>query len=200
MDKSAKVFESVRELYENSTIQMSKWMWNYHVQWVADKTKELAEKYGADTEKTYCAALLHDLGDAKYVRTEENFKNACEEIGTAVLLEAGFSEAEIKEIIEIIIRPHSCKPGNLPTTPEGKVLSTADALFHLQTSFFPMFCYKNRPETILTYENWQEWVDEKLEREFRVKIFFEDERAAAKADYDALSLVFRNKSLNSKEN
>jgi putative nucleotidyltransferase with HDIG domain len=193
------VFESVRELYVNSTVRMSKWMWDNHVQWVAGKTKELAEKYGANVEKAYCAALLHDLADAKHVRSDKDFKKASDEMGAAVLVEAGFSEDDIKEIIEIIIHPHSCKPGNLPTTLEGKVLATADALFHLQTSFFAMFCYKNRPEVLSSYEEWQGWIDEKLERDYHVKIFFDDEKEIAKPDYEALSRVFRNKTLNSQE-
>ena len=65
MDMQKKVYETVRELYESSPTDLGKWMWNNHVQWVANKAKELAEKYGAHTSKVYCAALLHDLGDTK---------------------------------------------------------------------------------------------------------------------------------------
>jgi hypothetical protein len=178
---------------------MGKWMWRNHVQWVANKAGELAEKYHADAEKAYCAALIHDLADSQHPREYEHFANSSEEKGREVLLKAGLSETETNEIIEVIVRPHSCRPGNLPTTLEGKVLATADAMWHLQTSFFPMLCYKRRPAKTHSYEEWQEWFGEKIERDFNVKIFFEAEQAEVKDDYEALSRVFRNKSLHSRE-
>lgn len=176
---------------------MGKWMWNNHVQWVASKAKHLAEKYEADAEKVYCAALLHDLADCQFERSDKDFDNWSEQKGRELLVEAGFDENEIKEILEVIVRPHSCRPSNLPTTLEGKVLATADAMFHLQTSFFPVLCYKQRPAHTKTYEEWQKWFDEKIERDFGPKIFFEDEKEEVRVDYDALCRVFRNKTLNS---
>jgi len=174
MEETKIVFTEVSELYRGSTTSFGKWMWHNHVQWVADKASALAKKYGADAEKTYCAALLHDLADSWYE-----------------------SDAEVREIIEVIIHPHSCRPGSLPTTLEGKVLSTADSLFHLQTSFFPMLCYMHRPVTARAYEDWQKWFSEKIEREFTVKIFFKDEKSAAKQDYEALLRIFGNRTLDS---
>ena len=197
MDKKETVFSQVEELYKNSDRIMGQWMWSNHVQWVADKAAVLAEKYEADIDKVYCAALLHDLGDSKLERGEDNFDSWSEEKGKEILEKAGFNDAERDEVIEVIIRPHSCRPGNLPTTLEGKVLATADAMFHLQTSFFPMLCYMNRPEYTETYEQWQEWFNEKIERDAGPKIFFEDERLEVKPDYDALCRIFKNNSLNS---
>lgn len=199
MQKSEIVFEEVKALYEVAPTSLGKWMWNNHVQWVADKAKQLAEKYGADTEKVVCAALLHDLGDSTHERDSEQFATWSEEKAHEILLKVGWNEDEAKEIIEVIIRPHSCRPGNLPTTQEGKVLSTADAMWHIQTSFFPMISYKNRPENTHTYEEWQAWFDEKIERDFNVKIFFEDEKNEVAKDYEALIRVFSNKTLTSKE-
>jgi hypothetical protein len=200
MKKSEIVCSKVSDLYgANSARSMGKWMWNNHVQWVADKARELAEKYGADSEKAYCAALLHDLADCQYERDYENFDTWSEKEGEEILLTAGFSKNEAKEIIEVVIRPHSSRPGNLPTTLEGKVLATADAMFHLQTNFFPILCYMHRPADTKTYEAWQGWFSEKVERDFGPKIFFEDERAEVKEDYEALLRVFGNRTLDSKE-
>jgi hypothetical protein len=194
------VFVEVSALYlADSAKVMGKWMWHNHVQAVADNAKRLAEKYGADAEKTYCAALLHDLADYKFDRGHENFDTWSEEKGKEILLAAGFNKTDAKEIVEIIIRPHSCRPGSLPKTLEGKVLATADAMWHLQTNFFPMFCYKRRPANTKTYEEWQEWFDEKVERDFNVKVFFEDERVEVKEDYEALLKIFGNKTLDSRE-
>lgn len=197
MEKRERVFDKVSDLYQHATTSMGKWMWNNHVQWVADKANALAEKYGADPDKAYCAALLHDLADSEFERGHKDFVMWSEKKGKEILLSAGFSETDSREIIEVIIRPHSCHPGILPKTLEGKILSTADSMFHLQTSFFPMLCYMHRPENAKSYEQWQEWFNEKIEREYRVKIFFVDEKNEVKADYEALSKIFKNNTLDS---
>lgn len=198
MNKLEKVREAVREIYEHPDARsVGLWMWENHVQWVANKAEELTNKYEADTEKVVSAALLHDLADAKYERDHEQFDGWSESEAKRILLTAGFSEEESVEIVEIIVRPHSCRPNKLPTTLEGKVLATADAMFHLRTSFFPVLCFKNMPASKQSLEEWQGWFDVKIEREYDVKIFFEDEKQEIEADYQALKRVFGNKSLKS---
>ncbi|HSX02735.1 MAG TPA: HD domain-containing protein [Candidatus Saccharimonadia bacterium] len=182
------------ELYQAATTSMGQWMWRNHTQWVADKAKQLAEKYGADAEKAYCAALLHDLGDSRYERGHERFEAWSIDKGQEILVKAGFTGTETAEIMAAI-RTHSCRPGNLPTAQEGRVLATADGMWHLQTSFFPIICYMNRPETTKSYEEWQAWFVGKIERDFGPKIFFEDERAEVRADYEALVRVFGKRTL-----
>jgi len=194
MEKSKIVFSEANELYSTATTSMGKWMWQNHTQWVAEKAKKLAEKYGADTEQAYCAALLHDLGDSRYERGAEEFDSWSWETGKSILKKAGFRRAERDEILEAI-RTHSCHPGHLPTTLEGKVLATADGMWHLQTSFFPVICYMNRPDTTQSYEEWQGGFNEKIERDFGPKIFFEDEREEVREDYESLKRVFGNKIL-----
>lgn len=197
MEKSQKVFSEVQALYQVATTSMGKWMWCNHTQWVANKAKELGEKYSADIEKVYCAALLHDLGDSKCERGHESFDTWSKEKAEEILSKAGFATSEAAEILEAV-RTHSCRPGDLPTALEGKVLATADAMWHLQTSFFPMICFMNRPEGTQTYEDWQTWFNKKIERDFGPKIFFEEERAEVEEDYKALSRVFKNTSLDSR--
>ena len=196
MDRSKIAFAEVNELYSMATTSMGKWMWQNHTQWVADKTKNLAEKYGANAEQAYCAALLHDLGDSKYERGHESFDSWSWETGKAILKKAGFRKAERDAVLEAI-RTHSCHPGHLPTALEGKVLATADGMWHLQTSFFPVICYMNRPDNTNSYEEWQAWFDGKIERDFGPKIFFEDEKEEVRKDYEALKHVFGNKALSS---
>jgi putative nucleotidyltransferase with HDIG domain len=194
MTKSEIVFAEADKLYATATTVMGTWMWRNHTQWVADKAKMLAQKYGADIEKAYCAALLHDLGDAHYEREHADFDTWSWETSKSILKKAGFRHAEREEILEAM-RTHACHPGHLPTTLEGKVLATADGMWHLQTSFFPVICYMNRPSDTSTYEEWQNWFTTKVERDFGPKIFFEDERAEVKDDYEALKRVFGNKAL-----
>ena len=198
MDKDKIVFEEVDALYRAATTTMGKWMWHNHTQWVADKARSLAEKYQADPAITYCAALLHDLGDSKYERGHEAFDAWANEKSKEILGRAGCSESQIAQILEAI-RTHGSRPGNPPTTLEGKVLATADGMWHVQTNFFPIICYMNRPQTTHTYEEWQAWFAGKIERDFGPKIFFEDEREEVRADYEALKRVFSNKTLDNKE-
>lgn len=197
MERSDIVLSEVRGLYAAATTSMGKWMWRNHIQWVADKAKKLAGKYGADMEKVYCAALIHDLGDSTYERGHTDFDTWSWETGKTILKKAGFRKNERDEILEAV-RTHSCHPGHLPTTKEGRVLATADGMWHLQTNFFPVICYMNRPDTINSYEEWQDWFTGKIERDFGPKIFFEDEREEVRKDYDTLVRVFGNKTLDSK--
>lgn len=189
MQKSEIVLTEADKLYSEASTSMGTWMWQNHTQWVADKAKKLAEKYGADVEKAYCAALLHDLGDSKYERGHADFDSWSWETGKAILKKAGFRRIERDAILEAI-RTHSCHPGHLPVAIEGKVLATADGMWHLQTSFFPVICYMNRPESTTSYEEWQDWFNDKIERDFGPKIFFEDEKEEVREDYEALRRVF----------
>lgn len=198
MERSKVVLKEVSDLYKSATMSMGRWMWHNHTQWVADKARALAEKYEANTEVAYCAALLHDLGDSKYERGHEDFDVWANAKSKEILLKADFNDGEVKEILEAV-RTHGSRPGNPPTTQEGKVLATADGMWHLQTSFFPIICYMNRPQNTHSYEEWQEWFSGKIERDFGPKIFFEDEREEVKEDYEALKRVFENKSLSNKE-
>jgi len=169
-------------------------MWRNHTQWVADKAKGLAGKYGAATEKVYCAALLHDLGDSKYERGHADFDTWSWNTSKAILKKAGFRKAERDEVLEAI-RTHSCHPDHLPAAIEGEVLATADGMWHLQTNFFPVICYMNRPDNTHIYEEWQKWFGGKIDRDFNTKIFFEDEKEEVRKDYDALKRVFGNTTL-----
>lgn len=197
MEKGRIVFDEVEKLYSTASTSMGKWMWSNHTQWVADKAVELAGKYGANTEKLYCAALLHDLGDSRYERGHADFETWGWEQAKLILKKAGFRHAEREEILEAI-RTHSCHPGQLPVTLEGKVLATADAMWHLQTNFFPVICYMNRPDDTTNYREWQEWFHRKIERDFGVKIFFDNERGEVLEDYKALVRVFGNEDLDDK--
>jgi hypothetical protein len=194
MEKHEVVLNEVGELYGTATTSMGKWMWRTHTQWVANKANELAGKYGANAEKAYCAALLHDLGDSRYERSHADFETWSWNTSKAILKKAGFRKAERDEILEAI-RTHSCHPGHLPTAIEGKVLATADGMWHLQTNFFPVICHMNLPDNTHTYKEWQKWFSGKIERDFNTKIFFEDEKEEVWKDYDALTRVFSNTAL-----
>lgn len=184
-EKEQAVFDAVKRLYEASERDMGQWMWQHHVQWVAEKAAELAEKYEANVEKTRVGALLHDLGDVWLERDDPEFDARSRDEAEHILTAAGFDVADVQEILDDIIEPHSCYPDNLPKTIEGQCLATADALFHLMTDFFEHFQEMGIPKG-KNSADWLVWAAEKLERDIHVKIFFDQEQELARPFYEEL--------------
>lgn len=112
--------------------------------------------------------------------------------GVEVLQQAGYSEAEIEQVMKQVIGPHSCRDGNLPSTIEGKVMATGDALAHLTTDFYVQFCWKHLPEG-KNYNEFLDWVAEKLDRDFNKKIFFIEVKDEVRQRYESLTEVLVKK-------
>jgi len=193
MNKYQKVEQLVENAYLNSDDSFAQWMWENHVPVVAKKTKELSSKYNANLDLAVAGALLHDFGDAFANRFDSNHESVSESEARKVMLKAGYSENEIKEILQDVIAPHSCKKGDeLPKTKEAKILATADALAHLTTDFYIQFTWKHIPEG-KTYEEFLTWATEKLDRDFNRKIFFDEIKDEVRYRYEALSELFVKK-------
>lgn len=189
MSQHQKIAHLVAEAYQNCTEEFGQWMWKNHVQFVAKKTEELCLQYNADADKAIAGAWLHDFGDAFVYRFDKKHDELSDNKARGVLARAGYSVAEINEIITDIIAPHSCNEGFLPQTLEGKVLATADALAHLSTDFYVQFTWLHIPQG-KTYDEFLIWVSEKLERDFNSKIFFDDVKEKIRPRYEALKEVF----------
>lgn len=190
MNRQGNVFQSVEKLYLSSGRKMGRWMWEHHVQWVMERGEQLAQKYQADVGMVTVAALLHDLGDVWLERTDPYFDTRSEDEAKLILKEAGYDVAQIDSILTDIIAPHSCYPDNLPQTLEAKVLATADALFHLETDFYVQFAFMNIPAG-KSYAEWIAWAREKVERDYEVKVFFEDEKKQIYSRYEALRSILK---------
>lgn len=189
MPRHQKVAQLVAEAYQNCPEKFGQWMWKNHVPIVAEKAEELSAAYSADADKAVAGAWLHDFGDAFVYRFDEKHEELSDTKAREVLTQAGYSIDEITEIIEEIIAPHSCKKDFFPQTPEGKVLATADALAHLSTDFYVQFAWLHIPEG-KSYEEFLVWVEEKLDRDFKSKIFFDEVKESIRPRYDALREVF----------
>lgn len=183
------VGQLAKNAYTSSKDDFAQWMWQHHVQLVAQKTEELSHRFKADEDLAVAGAWLHDFGDAFVNRHADSHGVVSVAEGTRVLISAGYDQDEINEILNMIIKPHSCREGDLPTTLEGKVLATADALAHLTTDFYVQFAWKHLPEN-KTYIEYVAWVNEKIDRDFNQKIFFEDVRSETRRQYEALKVVF----------
>ncbi len=188
--KHHKVAQLVGNTYTSSKEDFTQWMWQNHLQFVAKKTEELSQQFGANEDLAVAGAWLHDFGDAFVHRHSAEYEKISELEAIKVLKESGYSEKETQEILRIIIEPHSCKDGNSPQTIEGKVLATADALAHLITDFYIQVTWKHLPEG-KSYEEFIDWVNEKLQRDFNNKIFFDDIKDLVKTRYEVLKEVFK---------
>lgn len=192
MLKHQKVAELVKRTYESSHEDFAKWMWANHVPIVATKTEELAKRFNANLDISVAGAWLHDFGDAFVHRHSYEHGEVSKIEATKILDASGYSDDEMKQIFGEVILPHSCKDGFLPATPEGKVMATADALAHLTTDFYIQFAWKHLPEK-KNYQEFIVWVNEKLDRDFTSKIFFDEVKDEVRYRYEALKEVFQSK-------
>ncbi len=187
--KHHNVAQLVQNAYANSNEDFGKWMWENHLQLVARKAEELAQNHNANVDLAVAGAWLHDFGDAFVHRHSQLHDQISALEAQKVLEEAGYAKAEITEVLEIIIKPHSCKDGSFPTTVEGKILATADAYAHLMTDFYLQFTWKHLPDN-KSYLEFIDWVREKLRRDFNDKIFFEEVSQAVASRYESLLEVY----------
>jgi HD superfamily phosphodiesterase len=179
----------VRSIYTNSSQDFGQWMWENHLQYVAGEAEALSKRFSADSDLAVAGAWLHDFGDAYVHRHASNHDEVSRAESRKLLAATGYSDAEIAEVLDVIIAPHSCQDGKLPTTLEGKVLATADALAHLVTDFYLQLSWKHIPEG-KTYSEFVEWSENKIDRDFHKKIFFEEVKKEVEGRYLALKSVF----------
>lgn len=189
MSKHSQVETLVTAAYESTEQPFAQWMWRHHVPIVAHFAKELAERYQADEDIAIASAWLHDYGDVFVHRHDASHDEITVREARRLLEQADYSSQEIDSVLNDCIALHSCKAGLLPTTIEGKVLATADALAHLNTDFYLQFAWMHLPEN-KTYSQYVEWVQSKLNRDFDTKIFFDEVRSEVQKRYAALSEVF----------
>ncbi len=188
--KHKMLFSLVESEYTNSSQDFAQWMWRNHVPLVAQYAEELSKVHGADVDLAVAGALLHDFGDVFVHRHDSSHTEVSRQQAVTILKKAEFSDTEITSVLNDIVVPHSCKDGNLPQTIEAKVLATADAMAHLGTDFYLQFSWMHLPEG-KTYSEFISWVQEKLDRDFSKKIFFEEVKLQLESRYLALKEVFR---------
>jgi putative nucleotidyltransferase with HDIG domain len=187
MDRIEALKKKVDALYlDKNTSRAKDWadyLYARHVFKVADKARELAERFGADAELAEAAGMLHDIADAVMPRQDPRHEKESETIARSFLRASGFSAEEIEIVVDDALKNHSCREGEVPQTLEGKVMATADAVVHLQTDFYD-FAVKNFTERGEAPAHISEWGLEKTDRDFNKKIFFDEVREEVRPDYE----------------
>ena len=191
MQRLQKLEEKVRALYNEKNpnrADWADWMLDHHVLVVADIATKLAKKYGANEELACAAALLHDIADSQTKRENTNHETMSLQMARQLMQEAGYSEDEIKLVVDVAIRYHSCYDNEHPKSLEGKILSTADSLAHLKTDFYVFAAWAIGQK--MTIEELKDWVLKKIDRDLKKKIFFEDIREEVMPDYEHIKALF----------
>lgn len=191
MERLQKLEQRVKELYEEDSpnrTEWASWLADNHVFVVADYATELAKSYGANEELARVAALLHDIADVKMKRSDETHEAESLRMARELMQEAGYSEEEIKLVVDDAIRYHSCYGDERPASKEGKILATADSLAHLKTDFYIFATQALGREN--TLEEIKDWVLKKIDRDLNNKILFDDVREEAMPDYKLIKELF----------
>lgn len=185
-ERLLKLEKIVEEAYLRKNPNRDEWAdWIYpnDVLVVADNAEEIAEGYGASVEESRAIALLHDVADVVMARKNPEHETKSLELAEEYLFKSGFSEERIRVLVGDALRFHSCRDGNKPKSLEGKVLSTADAIAHINTDFYE-FVRKNTTHRL---NNWfNNWITEKLPRDYNEKISFEEVQNEVRARYEEL--------------
>lgn len=190
MNRSTHLERLVRDLYESKNLKRGDWAdWLYenHVIWVADKAEEIAQAYGVNVEYARVAALLHDIADAEMSRFEPNHEVRSLEIARDLLQKSGFNTEEIELIVNDAIKYHSCNDNQMPSSEEGQVLATADAIAHFQTDFF---IHAFADASLNEYAKRKQWALKKIEKDFHKKLFFKEIKEEVRPQYETLKLLF----------
>lgn len=182
---------TVKKLYAEKNPERADWadwLFDNHVFVVADYATELAKRYKANPELSRIAGLLHDIANActKWENPENEMISL--NIGRQLMAESGFNEDEIKLIIDDAVRYHSCHNGERPTSLEGKILATADAMAHFKTDFYLFAATQFAGD--MSLEKIKQWTLEKIDRDLNIKIFFEEIREEVRPDYELIKALF----------
>lgn len=191
MERIATLTEAVQNLYKArhpERAYWADWIWEGHVIPVGQAARKVAERFGGDPDLAEAAGLLHDVADAVMKREEPHHEARSMEIARGLLAEAGFSEAEMRIVVDDAILHHSCRGDDRPKTDEGKAMAAGDALAHLTTDFY--LVAEVRRKEYQTKEEIREWVLPKIERDFTNKIAFDALREEVRADYERLKAHF----------
>lgn len=191
MTKLEKLEEAVRYLYQSRNpgrADWADWLYTNHVFVVADFAEQLAKRYEAPIDQCRAAAVLHDIADTSMSRFDPTHEEESLNIARSLLREAGFDKDEISIIVDDAIRLHSCQDGQKPNSLVGKILSTADALGHLNTNF-----YSYTTAHLMTNKSEAEkrsWASKKIPRDYNDKISFDDVKRETKQNYERLLALF----------
>ncbi len=164
------------------------WLFENHIVVVAENARQLASRFGGNSDLAEAASLLHDIADAIMARENPLHEEQSKLIAREYLRESHFSAEEIQIIVDDAIQFHGCRNGEFPKTLDGKIMATADALAHIKSNFYD-YALEVLKKTD-TLDEIRNWALPKIERDYRNKIFFDEVRLEIKSDYERVKGLF----------
>jgi len=155
--------------------------WKYHITPVVKYSLKLAEIYKADKKIVEIAALLHDIARAKYGGKDHDVRGETE--AEKILNSLGAPEDLIKSV-KHCIRAHRAKD-MMPETIEAQIIANADAVSHFD--IIPLWFYYRSKE--MDFEASFKWVEDKIRRDYEVKITLPEARKMVEGKYKAILVV-----------
>ena len=192
MERIERLEQAVADLYaahHPKRADWADWLAENHVFIVADNASRLAKRYRANEELARAAALLHDIADTKMSRFADGHRDVSKAIARELMQKNGFTKDEISLTVDDAINLHGCYNGAVPESIEGKILSTADSEAHLLTDFY-VFAAWSFGRAGKSLDDVKRYVLQKIERDFFVKIQFDEERERCQAVYAHIKRLF----------
>lgn len=159
------------------------WFYSVHLLAVEKFAKQLLEKLPeADEEIVLLGVWLHDLQRIRGLNGD-HAKTGAEE-AEKVMKQFNYPDEKIEKVKNIILS-HSCDTELMPTTIEGKILASADAMSHYTNDFYLIIAATKERDLA----GYKKWALEKIEKDYNKKISFDFAKESIKDRYEALKKV-----------
>jgi putative nucleotidyltransferase with HDIG domain len=183
-EKIQKFEDEIQKIFSENTEEGWRDFWFVHVKPVIECGKKMADKYGADKEVVWLGAILHDLGQLDGLK---NHNEIGAEKAKNILKEKYFSDDVVKKVSDVILT-HSVNE-YVPQNLEQKILASADAICHFTTPFYLWLARVSKK----SFEDVLLKIQEKIEKDFNDKIFFDEEREMIRPQYEIFEKWFGHK-------
>lgn len=178
--------EVMKEALESKHIDS--WFLQEHLLEVERLAASLFSLYPeADQNMVGLAVWFHDV--ARLSGHDEDHALMGAKRAKAVMEELGFNNDEISLVFEACLR-HGCKGKLLPLSLEAKILATADALSHFFHDFYTNAAKHYREKKNLPEEEVAQTIQNKIDRDFHNKIFFDEAKEYIRPVYEELKEQF----------
>lgn len=153
------------------------WFYKDHLSQVEKNAKELLEeKSSADKEVVLLGVWLHDLQRIRGIKGDHQKIGAIE--AEKVMKQYSYDKGMIEKVKNIILS-HSCS-NKKPSSLEGKILATADAMSHYQNDFYLKIAVTGQRDL----KEFKTWLKEKLNRNYNKKLYFDSAKKKIKERHD----------------
>jgi uncharacterized protein len=138
-------------------------IWSHHIKPMITLGQKLAEDYGGDKEIVTIAILLHDLVAIEDIKNQKDHHVLGAKRAEKILLKYKYPQEKIEKVKSCIMN-HRSSVNNTKSSVEEICVADSDAIIHL-TEISSLFyvAYKEMNKSI---DNGQNWVKEKLEKDY----------------------------------